>query len=160
MPAHVRQIEPRMALSRMFGFVNPDSYSPQEYATTVNPIIEAAIKDGPVRVLSCQLEPHNRGVRLSLVCERTFRVISKRGADANAVLHESGKPSQSNFNKFVSGLFSLAERLTDVTLIDTLGNSHTFQRGDIEETDSNLSESGQPLDLSPLTEKLSYRPFV
>lgn len=140
-----------MAISRMFGHVNPNTYSPMEYARTLAPVIENRLRTGPIGIANSQLDPHNNGVRLTLVCERTFLVRPQQGADANTVLHESGQPAQSDFNAFIGSLFESAEKLTDVTLVDAIGNTHTLKRSDIPSRKQSLAEDG-PLDLSPLTE--------
>lgn len=153
----IRSTSDAMVLSRMFGHVNPDTYSPTEYAQTLGPVLESHLRQSPVKIANNQLSPHNRGVSLTLVFERTYSV-RPGGKEPNTVLCEHGCASQQDFNKFVGGLFEMADKLTDVTLVDALGNSHTFQRGSVPQSPKPLSEDS-PLDLSPLTEGGTLRPF-
>jgi len=139
-----------MDIQRMFGTVKAESYSPEEYARSLGPLIEQRLRTGPIASSNSSLEPAHKGVQLTIVCERTFLVRTQPGADANTVLHESGKPAQSDFNKFIGGLFEAANSLTAVNLVDALGNTHTFAREDIPATASGLNEDAGDgsLDLS------------
>ena len=167
MTVSIQSSSPDAALSRTFGYTNPDTYSPEEHAKTLNPVVEELLRKGPIAVENSCLEPHSRGVRLTLVCAKTFSVTPRKGAEPNRVLQESGQPAQSNFTQHVSQLFSLSESVSDITVIDALGRSHTFYRRDLPKdagvviTDG-LSESvlgsGKPLDLSPLYEAKGKKP--
>ena len=157
MPTMLRATSDRMAVSRIFGHVNPDTYSPQEYAETLAPLVEAKLRTGPIKVVNNSLDPHNRGVALTLVCAKTFTVrppVHGRVSDANVVLHEHGQPSQSDFNEFIGELFDLGDKLTTVSLVDSQGQSYTFNRGELHHAKASQAlyeaESG-PLDLSALS---------
>lgn len=155
MPQMLRSTSDRMAVSRIFGHVNPDTYSPQEYAETLGPLIEAKLRTGPIKAVNSSLDPHNRGVALTLTCAKTFSVrppLHGRASNANDVLHEHGCPSQGDFNEFLSDLFETGDKLTTISLVDSLGQMYTFQRGDLRSTKRTLSEAAEgPLDLTALS---------
>lgn len=148
MTTQIRSTSDQMVLGRMFGHRNPDTYSPAEYASTVGPVLETKLRESPVKVANSYLEPHNSGVRLSLVFENTYTVRSG-GKSPNEVLVEHGAASQQDFDLFVGGLFEMADKMTDITLIDAIGNSKTFRREDVKTQTQRLAEKNNgPLDLS------------
>lgn len=156
-PTMLRTNDDRMAVSRIFGHVDPDTYSPSEYATTLSPYIEARLRQGTLKVANSLLEAHNRGVSLTLVCAKTIAITppvsNQRVSSANEVIREHGQPLDRDFNKDISGLFESAEKLTSIAVVDARGQSYTFMRGDIQESDEAESGSlmeGGALDLSAL----------
>lgn len=154
MTTQIRSTSDQMALSRMFGHVNPDTYSPTEYANTLGPVLERRLRESAVRIANNYLEPHNSGVRLTLVFERAY-TVRPGGRSPNEALVENGAASQQNHDEFVGGIFEMADKLTDITLVDALGNSRTFRRGDVKSQTRQLAESEDaPLDLSAFDEAI------
>lgn len=153
MSSQIPSVDERMALSRTFGHVQEDTYSPAEYAAVVGPILEARLRSGPIGVANSYLEPHNRGVNLTVVCERTFNITpSNPGTPVNRVLHESGQPMEKDFSKFIGELFQAADKLESVTLNDQLGNTFTITRKDAPKPQQESAAKSGPLDLSMLEE--------
>lgn len=150
MTTTLRSKDERMAMNRMFGVTNPDTYSPGEYAACIGPVLETMLKAGPIGVRNSALDPGNRGVALTLVMERTF-VIDPSAVQGktklNDALRESGQMRGTDFEAFVASLFEELSKLTSVTLQDSLNRLFTLTRKDVKMPARSLAESG-PLDLS------------